>query len=52
MVDAAFMAKADRLGLTVHAWTVNTHAQMEILIDLNVNGVMTDDPDLLAGLLE
>lgn len=52
MVDAAFMARADRLGVTVHAWTVNTQDEMQSLIDLNVNGVMTDDPQLLAGLLE
>lgn len=52
MVDEAFMTRADRLGVTVHAWTVNTEAEMEALIDLNVNGLMTDDPGLLAGVLE
>ncbi len=51
-VDEALMERANRLGVTVHAWTVNDAADMRALLDLNVHAVMTDKPETLAGLLE
>ncbi|SEG84862.1 glycerophosphoryl diester phosphodiesterase [Thermomonospora echinospora] len=42
-VTEAFIAQAHELGLKVHAWTVNDRAEMERLLDLGVDGVMTDD---------
>lgn len=37
------------LGLKVHPWTVNSGAAMDDLIARDVDGIMTDDPVLLAA---
>jgi glycerophosphoryl diester phosphodiesterase len=50
-VDARYVAAAHRLGLPVHAWTVNDPAEMTRLLDLGVDGIMTDRADVLRGLL-
>lgn len=42
-VTAAFVDHAHRLGLQVHAWTVNDPAAMERLLDLGIDGIMTDE---------
>lgn len=42
-VTASFIEQAHRLGLKVHAWTVNRREEMERLLDLGVDGIMTDD---------
>ena len=49
-VDETFVSRANRVGVTVHAWTVNDPAEMRTLLDLHVNGIMTDDPETLASL--
>jgi glycerophosphoryl diester phosphodiesterase len=51
LVDADFVAKAIRTGVAVHAWTVNDPADMEVLLGINVHGVITDDPAALAEIL-
>ncbi|WP_355659996.1 glycerophosphodiester phosphodiesterase family protein [Halomonas salifodinae] len=38
-------------GYEIHAWTVNDPARMSQLIDLGVDAIITDRPDLLATLL-
>lgn len=50
-VSAAVVARANRLGLRLHAWTVNDRATMQSLLDLGTHGIMTDDPALLADVL-
>jgi glycerophosphoryl diester phosphodiesterase len=35
----------------VHAWTVNEEAEMRRLLDLGVDGIMTDRADLLRDVL-
>jgi glycerophosphoryl diester phosphodiesterase len=50
-VDAGFVAAAHRAGVPVHVWTVNDPAQMTRLLDLGVDGIMTDRADLLRELL-
>jgi glycerophosphoryl diester phosphodiesterase len=50
-VDARYVAAAHALGLPVHAWTVNDAAEMNRLLDLGVDGIMTDRADLLRDLL-
>jgi glycerophosphoryl diester phosphodiesterase len=49
LVTAATLAAAHRFALEVHVWTVNEEAEMERLLRLGVDGVMSDFPGLLAG---
>jgi glycerophosphoryl diester phosphodiesterase len=53
VVTPAFLGRAHALGLQVHAWTVNTRAAMSRLLDLGVDGIMTDQTitlrEVLAG---
>jgi glycerophosphoryl diester phosphodiesterase len=51
-VDAASLAQAHELGLPVVVWTVNDKANMGRLIDLGVDGIITDAPDLLRQVME
>ena len=44
-------AEAKSLGLKVVAWPVNERADMERLIDWNVDGIITDYPNLLREVL-
>jgi glycerophosphoryl diester phosphodiesterase len=39
-------------GLQVHVWTVNNRSEMAELLDLGVDGIITDRPDVLKELLE
>ncbi len=47
IVTARFIRTARRAGLPVHVWTVNDEATMHALLDLGVDGIMTDRPGLL-----
>ncbi len=51
VVTARFVARAHRLGLPVHVWTIDESAEMHRLLDLGVDGIMTDRTDLLAEVL-
>lgn len=42
------IALAQRHGVAVQVWTVNDRAEMDRLIRLHVNGILTDDPVTLA----
>lgn len=52
VVDERFVAAAHRRGIQVHVWTVDEPAEMERLLDLGVDGLMTDRPEVLKGVLE
>ncbi|MCU1538190.1 MAG: hypothetical protein JWP82_2541 [Humibacillus sp.] len=45
LVDGAFVQRANALGLGVLPWTVNDLDRMRALVDLGVDGVVTDYPD-------
>ena len=50
-IDRAQLEEAHRLGLTVVVWTVNQPARMGALIDLGVDGIITDYPDRLRRVM-
>ncbi|MEN3306135.1 MAG: glycerophosphoryl diester phosphodiesterase [Micromonosporaceae bacterium] len=47
VVDRRFLDRAHRLGLQVHVWTIDEPAEMHELLDLGVDGIMTDHIDVL-----
>jgi glycerophosphoryl diester phosphodiesterase len=51
LLDQRFVDTAHRRGLPVHVWTIDERAQMERLLDLGVDGIMTDRPTILKDLL-
>ncbi|HEY8482744.1 MAG TPA: glycerophosphodiester phosphodiesterase [Spirillospora sp.] len=51
-ITEAFVARAHELGLQVHAWTVNDPAAMKRLLDLGVDGIITDEIAELRRVLE
>ncbi len=51
IVSADFVASARERGLEVHVWTVNDEQPMRELLEMGVDGIITDRPDLLIALL-
>ncbi|GAA0454747.1 glycerophosphoryl diester phosphodiesterase [Paractinoplanes deccanensis] len=47
VVDRRFLALAHRLGIQVHVWTVDDPAEITRLLDLGVDGIMTDRLEVL-----
>ena len=46
-VDAALIAESHQLGLKVVVWTVNKPEDIARMIDIGVDGIISDHPDLL-----
>jgi glycerophosphoryl diester phosphodiesterase len=51
LVDERFVEAAHRQGLAVHAWTINDEKEMARLIDLGVDGIISDLPTILVDLV-
>ncbi len=49
-LNAALVESCRQAGLRVTAWTVNEPEEMQRMIGMEVDGIVTDRPDLLAGL--
>ena len=43
---------ADKSNLLVHVWTINDRKTINNLIDLGVNGIITDEPELLMEIMK
>ena len=44
--------RAQEKNLLVHVWTINDKKTINHLIDIGVNGIVTDEPDLLMEIMK
>jgi glycerophosphoryl diester phosphodiesterase len=51
LVDRRFVRTAHDRGLAVHVWTIDDPDQIVRLLDLGVDGIMTDRPSVLKQVL-
>lgn len=51
ILTPSFLREAHRRNLPIHVWTVDDPAVMNRLLDLGVDGIQTDRPDLLGRIL-
>ncbi|GAA2811487.1 glycerophosphodiester phosphodiesterase family protein [Streptomyces showdoensis] len=51
VVDRRFVREAHARGIQVHVWTINEPERMHALLDLGVDGIMTDHLETLRGVL-
>lgn len=52
VVTERFVAAAHRKGLHVHVWTVDDPDEIGHLLDLGVDGVMSDEPEVLRSVFQ
>ena len=51
LVDERFVQAAHAAGLAVHVWTIDDADEMDRLLDLGVDGIMSDRPTVLEAVL-
>ena len=51
IVNDRFVSRAHRVGVVVHVWTIDDPDEMRRLLDLGVDGLMTDRPQILKDVL-
>ena len=52
MCDAGFVRRAHDAGLVVNVWTINDPKRMAELVDMGVDGLITDVPDVARALID
>ena len=52
IADGRYITFAHDVDLAVHVWTIDDPAEMDRLLDLGVDGLMTDRPAALRDVLE
>jgi glycerophosphoryl diester phosphodiesterase len=52
VVTESFLDSAHAAGIAVHVWTINEQEEMVRLLDLGVDGLVSDRPRVLASLLD
>lgn len=51
VVRPKFVRRCHAAGLQVHVWVIDDPAQMHHLLDIGVDGIMTDDAEALAAVM-
>ena len=51
VVTKNLIKKAQGKDLLVHVWTINNKKVMNDLIDIGVNGIVTDEPKMLMEIM-
>lgn len=51
VIDRRMVDAARQCGVPVHAWTIDDEAEMKLLVDMGVGGIMTDRPTVLTKVL-
>lgn len=51
IVDRRFVTRCHELDIAVHVWTIDEVEEMDLLLDLGVDGIMTDVPATLLEVL-
>lgn len=51
LATARFVDSAHHVALAVHVWTIDDPAEMDRLLDIGVDGIMTDEPQLLLDVM-
>lgn len=52
LVDRRFVDFCHQRNIHVHVWTIDDPSTMHDLLDLGVDGIMTDQPETLRGVLQ
>lgn len=52
VVSPKFIDRAHAAGLQVHVWVIDEAADMHRLLDMGVDGIMSDRADVLAGVMD
>jgi glycerophosphoryl diester phosphodiesterase len=52
LVTETFVERAHEHGVAVHVWTIDEEADMEQLLDLGVDGIISDRPTRLEAVLQ
>ena len=52
LLTRSLMRKADKNNLLIHIWTINDEDTINNLIDIGVNGIITDEPELLMEIMK
>ncbi len=51
LITETFIQRVHSMGKVIHAWTINEPEEMNRLLDLGVDGIMTDKPQILKDVL-